>query len=234
MLRSNESIYPRGTKIRPLTTKENVGNDFLEDNKTFDLNFYQLDDNAVLYYLSGLRESGVYNVCGCISVCLQSPEADDISEIAEIDASKLRFTILNIGISRRFKGFFLDKLLLFLVVVKTCSEQYPCIYVDHPALSAIDFFIELGFAPDQSTASTDASSYWSNENFKIDREWFAFLFEEEDRHRDILLQHITAFQKLHTPTGAERHHCDWFCDSSRLYGHLRAKVKKIFEFYPPS
>ncbi|WP_330927259.1 hypothetical protein [Candidatus Sororendozoicomonas aggregata] len=234
MLRSNESIYPRGTKIRPITTKENVGSSFLDHKKTFNLDFYQLDDNTALYYLSGHQESGKYNVCACISVRLHSPEADNISEPAQITVSQPRYTILNIGISMKFKGFFLDQLLLFLVVVKTCSEQHHRIYVDHPALSATEFFINLGFVPDQSTASIDTSSYWSNENFKIERGFFAFLYKRRDRYRQNLLHHIAAFQELHTPTGTERHQCNWFCDSSRLYGHLRAKVKKIFEFYPPS
>ncbi|WP_330927257.1 hypothetical protein [Candidatus Sororendozoicomonas aggregata] len=233
MLRSNELIYPRGTRIRPLTTKENVGNDFLEDNKAFDLNFYQLDNNTVLYYLSGAHKSGLYNVCACISVRFQSPEAADISAPAHINASNPRYTILNIGICQDFKEFFLDQLLLFLAVVKTCSEQHHRIYVDHPALSAMNFFIDLGFVPDQSTASTDTTKYWSNEDHKIKRGFLAFLYEGADRYRQKLLHRIAAFQKLHTPTGAERHHCDWFCDSSRLYGHLRAKIKKIFVFYPP-
>ncbi|WP_330927287.1 hypothetical protein [Candidatus Sororendozoicomonas aggregata] len=233
MLRPDELIYPRGTRIRPLTTKENVGSSFLDKRLAFELDFYQLDKNTVLYYLIRTHKNGEYSVCCCTSVRLGPLKADDISEPGYIKVSPSRYTILNIGIDEDFRDFFLGHLLLFLVAVKACSEQYHCIYVDHPALSAIDFFVNLGFVPNQSTASTDTTKYWSNEDHKIKRGCFAFLYKEEDLYRQGLLHHVTAFQELHTPTGTERHQCNWFCDSSRLYGHLRAKVKKIFEFSPP-
>ena len=233
MIVSNESPYPQGSRFKVLVTRENVGHEIFGRTQTIELAFYQLDDHTLVYYLKRDISRTEYCICGCITLRLQSHQAAAISEPDYIMVSEPRYTILNIGIAQSYGQLSLEHLLIYIVSIKTYNQCYGALlYIDHPAISALDFFIELGFKPDKSFASTDTGKYWSNENYENKSQQSPHQLYDY-RFRQGVLNPIKTFQKAYTPTGVERHPCNWFCNNRLLYGNVRAKVKKLFEFLPP-
>ncbi len=229
MLISNESVYPQGSRFRVLTNEKTVGHRILENAKILELAFFQLDDNTLVYYLKRMIDEVKYCIYACITLRFQTHQTGENS------IPEPRYTILNIGVVNSCGQLSLEHLLLYIVSIKTYTECYSFLYVDHPAVIALNFFIEMGFRPDLSSESTNTEKYWSNESYKPSS-WRFFLTRSpsyKDHFRQGVLSPISAFQEAYTPTGGERHPCNWYCDNRLLYGMVRQKVKKLFKFLPP-
>ncbi len=215
-----EGVLPQGSEFKCIASDEWDAQKQALFEQPLILQCGKIDRKTLSFVVSSLGRKG--GPAGCIILRYDHPH---VCTNESISFSENRHTIINIAIDKRFAGLYLENLLLYIVSYKTYYEAVATLYVDHPSLSDIDFFINLGFIPNCSSRSTDSDTYWSNEP------------SPETAGYSILVKTnalMNPFRQKNTPSGTNRSPYTWYSNNWKLYTLLRKKIKKSFVKLPDS
>ncbi|WP_330925118.1 hypothetical protein [Candidatus Sororendozoicomonas aggregata] len=214
-----EEVLPRETRFKILPTRALAESDKIIPEDDLVLQADSIGKNTLSYIL---LLTGIHGGAkGCITLRYFTPYSVSGGQINF--SSEHRYIVLNIAIDVDFGRFCLENLLLYVVSIKLKFAGVSTLYVDHPALSEITFFEELGFAPVFSSHDTDTEYYWSNEP-PLDANG------ENIKLKTNRL--MGAFRENQASLGVGRSPYNWYINNMKLFEMLRGKVKKSFEKLP--
>ncbi|WP_330925117.1 hypothetical protein [Candidatus Sororendozoicomonas aggregata] len=220
-----EGVLPNETKFKFLPTPELAKIRRIIPKQYLILQSGSIGRNTLSYVLKLNKGEAV----GCITLRYFTPYPLSHGSEFKFLYPETRYTVLNIAIDANYGQFFVENLLLYIISIKLQLVGVATLYVDHPALSEITFFEELGFIRDYHSDIMDMEpeDYWSNEP--------PLMTDGEHIHIKVKTNTLmAAFRDQQTTSGAGRSPYNWYANNPLLLRLLRKKVKKSFEKLPDS